>query len=141
LVGGPNLAAPLALPGLPEKIEWATMEREHKFSLPAADARAGPQLAVMRLKWETRDAQPNRLTATIDCRVSGLVEEYRFEVPIRGVVPLMVSNPNLNVGDLGYNDVRETGFYCFSATRPGLDLQLEAVNHDPCIDVPPPRAL
>jgi len=93
------------------------------------------------MKWEAKSAEPRRLTATIEYRVGDLLEDYQFEVPIRGVVPLMASTPVVQVGELGYNDVRDTGFYCFSATRPNLNVSVDEATPDPCIEVSPPRPL
>jgi hypothetical protein len=109
--------------------------------VPARSAEAGPQLGVIRLKWETKDAQPRRLTATIEYRVDQVLEDYKFEVPIRGVMPLMTSTGSLLVGEMGYNEVRDTGFYCFSATRSGLSVKVDEANPDPCIEVSQPRPL
>jgi hypothetical protein len=70
-----------------------------------------------------------------------MLEDYQFEAPIRGVAPLMTSTPVLQVGEMGYNDVRDLGFYCFSATKPTLNVKIEEPNPDPCIEVSEPRPL
>jgi hypothetical protein len=141
LLGGPAAASPLAFPGLPEKITWQTMEREQKMQVPAADPRHGPQVAIVRLKWEAKEPRPQRLTASLEHRFGDLIEDTVFEVPIQIVYPMLVYPASLTVPDLNYNDVREIGFYCWSATRPDLDLNIEEVLHDPCIDIGKPRPL
>jgi hypothetical protein len=146
LFGLPDLgAAVAAAAGLPAVTQWETFPQprmgRRSFSVPGRSPEAGPQLGIIRLKWETKDAQPRRLTATIEYRVDQLLEDYAFEVPVRGVVPLMTSTGTLLVGELGYNEVRDIGFYCFSATRPNLSVKVDEASPDPCIEVSQPRPL
>jgi hypothetical protein len=146
VVGGPNLAAPLAVSSLPGKVQWKTLEPgstdpDQMARVPPADGRAGPQIAVLRLKWETKEPQPMRLTATIDHHVGTVTESTVFEVPIQVVPPFITSTVTVSVGDLSYNDIRETGFYCWTSTRPRLDLTVVEVPNDPCVDVGPARLL
>ena len=146
LLGLPEVGSAIAAAaGIPEVKPWETFPQpkmgKRTYLIPAADREASPQLGIIRLKWEAKDAQPRRLTATIEYRVENMLEDYQFEAPIRGVVPLMASTPVLQVNELGYNDVRDVGFYCFSATRPNLNVKVEEANPDPCIEVSELRPL
>jgi hypothetical protein len=145
LFGLPDLAGAVAVVGLPELKQWESFPPpkvgRKTYLVPAASEEAGPQLALIRLKWEAKDAQPKRLSATVEYRIESLLEDTNFEVPIRGVVPLMASTGTISLGELGYNEIRDTGFFCFSATRPDLNVKVEEATPDPCIEISPPRKL
>src|SRR5205807_2406687 len=64
-----------------------------------------------------------------------------FEVPTVTVAPVMLSHPQIQLPDMGYNDTREASFVCWSATRPHFGLTVEEASHDPCVEVLPPRPL
>jgi len=147
LLGLPDLASAIAaaVGGPPEVKPWHTFPQpkvgKRTYICPAADPEAGPQLGIIRLKWEVKDAQPRRLTATVEYRAENMIEDYPFEAPIRGVAPLMVSTAVVQIGELGYNEVRDIGFYCFSATKPSLNVQVEEATPDPCVVINQPRPL
>jgi hypothetical protein len=56
-------------------------------------------------------------------------------VPLAIVQPLLVAPLTIHVGDLKLNEQREGEFYIWSATRPSLNVRVEAATPDPCVEV------
>jgi hypothetical protein len=147
LIGVPNLAGVLTNNGLGNKVKWTVLNRRDKdpsapsVKVPPADPANGPQWALLRMGWDTKETKSMRLTADIQHSVGNLTEITHFEVPTLIVPPAMISTPTLNVGDLNFNERREVTLYVWSATRDHFSVTIEDLSHDPCIDAGPPRLL
>jgi hypothetical protein len=146
VVQAPQLAGLVVMPPLVNSIPWKPLTRDPNRppvpeSVPAADPTAGPQIAVFRLGWEPREPKQMRLTAELQHQFDNNLETTTLEVPVAIVTPLMVSTPNLNVGELGYGERRDAKLYVWSATRPALTVRVEDVLHDPCVEIGPPVPL
>jgi hypothetical protein len=146
LVGAPDWAVPLALTPLPQKLQFTQLLRDRSeppvpFTVPAADAQAGPQIAILRLGFDAKEVKAMRLSAEIQHTFGNSQETTFFEVPIVIVPPVMESNNTLAVGELRYGERRETRLVCWSATRDDFPMKVEPVTHDPCIVIDPPRPL
>ncbi|MFO0807019.1 MAG: hypothetical protein U0746_00175 [Gemmataceae bacterium] len=147
-VGAPNLAATLAFAKLPSAIDWTTMTvasasaPPNPVRIPAADSNAGPQLAIVRLGFDGKEAKSLRLASELRVAVvDGPPELIRFDVPTVIVPPVIIAPGALQFGTLGPNDVRELHIFAWSPTRSSFRVTAEEALHDPCIDVRPPRPL
>jgi hypothetical protein len=146
LVGAPNIASALVEASFLKKIAWTPLMPRDKdptargATVPAA-GQHGPQLAVVRLNWDGKEAKSQILTADIHHRLGEHSEAVRFEVPVMVVQPVMVSLPLVNVGELNFNDRREAIVVVWSATRDAFTLNVEDLSHDPCIEAGPPRLM
>lgn len=147
LFGAPNLTAVLTCDQLARKPQWSTIFAREKdptassVYIPAADPTAGPQLAVVRMKWDGREVKAQVLTAIIQHRLGDQFETTRFEVPVNIVPAVMISSPAVAVGEMNFNDRREQVIYCWSATRDSFTVTVEEKSPHPCIVVGAPRQL
>jgi hypothetical protein len=146
LIGAPNIGAAIGDASFLRKIAWTPLIPRDKdptargATVPAAGPH-GPQMAIVRLNWDGKEAKSQTLTADILHRLGEHSEAVRFEVPVMVVQPLMVSLPLVNVGELNYNDRREAIVVVWSATRDAFTLNVEDLSHDPCIEAGPPRLM
>lgn len=147
LVGAQNWTAALACDQLARKPLWSTIFARDRdptavsVTVPPADSATGPQLAVVRMKWDGREVKAQRLTAIVQHRLGTQFETTTLTVPVNIVPAVMVSAPGVNLGELNYNDRREQTLYCWSATRDRFALTIEEKSPHPCITVGPPRLL
>jgi hypothetical protein len=125
-------------------VQWQSILREKgvpavPVNIPAADG--SPQFAVIRLEWDAKQEQLNRLSADFNARLGQAIDYLRFEVPILIVPPVIIAPEQLAFGDIKSGDTREAVFYFWSATREKIDADVQLTMPDPCIVVAPPRPL
>jgi hypothetical protein len=146
LVGAPELAVLGSVPDVAKGIQWRPLTQQHErqqavLNVPPADPTTGPQIAAVRFSWVVRSPQPIRLKATVQHQLESNLETTDFEVPLSIVSRMMVAPSLLQLGDLNYKEQREVHFFVWSATRPSLDVRIESVSPDECIEVGTPVPL
>jgi hypothetical protein len=128
-----------------EGVAWTTLVHEGNQKpieavVPPADA-AGPQFAVLRMSWETKEEKATTLKAQIQARLGSAAEFIMFDVPIAIVPPINAAPRELQFGDLKPGEKRDQSFYIWSATRDQFKPDVQPASPDPCIQVAEPRPL
>lgn len=147
LMGVPDLSAALVREDLNKKVTWKAVSAREKdpaaasVTVPPADPNTGPQLAIVRMKWDGREAKSQILQADIQHRLGTQFETTRFAVPVNVVPSVMISSPVVLIGDMNFNDRREQTIYCWSATRDNFTMTVEEKSPHPCIVIGKPRPL
>lgn len=134
LLGGqwPNEPATIAaadrrLQGALERATWQSLkEKGTSVAVP-------PGVAVVRLAWEAKKAEPVRLSADLLMAQGNRKGACRLELPVAFVPPVLVDAPELRVNDLAARDQKETvSFNCWSATRDDFVPKVAEEKGHPC---------
>ena len=146
LIGAPDWTGATAVREL-SGLHWTALTPRDRdatapgVKVPAADPARGPQWAIIRMKWDGREAKGQSLTADVQHRIGSVAESTQFSVPVLVVPPVIISSPVVMVGDLQFNDRREQTLYAWSSTRDQFQLKIEERSPHPCIEIGPPRLL
>jgi hypothetical protein len=153
LAGSPLCAAPspmavLAHLGLDRRLNWVPLNKKHEIqdqTIPAADAKSGPQFALIKLAW-TGGANSGRkgITAELYASLGKAVPSHTQLGVETNVVPsfsvVRRDGPNswsatreVTVGELRENGVSKHTVYLASNTRSFLLLSLDLDPSDPCV--------
>lgn len=162
LAGGPlspsaALAGVFAQAEFTRKLEWATLSREGadqgSTTIPAADPKTGPQLAIVKMTWIGKSPSgPKKLFAAVYAgKPDGSGVEAKTDLTAEPVVvpafELLRRELNnkwvplvdrlVDIGELRRNSISKQWIYCYSPTRTylGLDAKLDVT--DPCMTIGP----
>ncbi len=119
---------------LTKNVEWKPLqELDSAMQVPAADAKTGLRLAIVRLVFHPKDPGHLMIVAEVNHVVSGSksVVQTRFEVPVAMVPPVMMYPETANVGEINSGDKRQIDFVLWSATRDSFPIKLPDLPEDP----------
>ncbi len=118
---------------LTKNVEWKPLQEfDSAMQVPAADAKTGLRLAIVRLVFHPKDPGHLMIVAEVNHVVSGgSVVQSRFEVPVAMVPPVMMYPETANIGEINSGDQRKMEFVLWSATRDSFPLKLPDLPEDP----------